>query len=70
MRPGNVSRIQHLAIRHGIAADVLGETISGRLEICVDEQLVASAEVSDLNQTYESALESSLQTYRELAAGD
>jgi phosphoribosylformylglycinamidine synthase len=68
--PVNVSRIQHVAAQHGIAADLIGETISGRLEIFLDGQVVASAEISDLNQTYESSLESSLRTDPELMSGD
>src|SRR5208283_4972370 len=68
--PANVSRIQHVAAELGIAADVIGETISGRLEISLDGQGVVSAEVSDLNQTYESSLESSLRTDPELVGGN
>ena len=64
----NVLRIQAVAEKHGIAADVLGETIPERLEISLDGQIVVSATVSDLNQSYESALESILRTDPELVA--
>ena len=60
--PARVSRIQQVAENHGIAAETLGETISERLEISVDEKMVVSALVSELNAKYESALESTLQT--------
>ena len=60
--PENVSRIQQIAEKHGIAADVIGETIPERLEIAVDGRIVSAATVSDLNQAYESALESILRT--------
>jgi phosphoribosylformylglycinamidine synthase len=68
--PAHVSRIQQMAEKRGIAADVLGETIPERLEISLDGQVVVSAAVSDLNQAYESALESILQTDPELVAAD
>jgi phosphoribosylformylglycinamidine synthase len=68
--PANVSRIQHIAEKHGIGADVLGETIPERLEISLDGQVVVSAAVADLDVAYESALESSLRTDAELVAAD
>jgi len=63
-------RIQEVAEKHGIAADVLGETIPERLEIRLDGRVVASAAVSELNEKYESALESILRTDPELVAAD
>ena len=66
----NVSRIKQLVQTHGIAADVLGETIPDRLEISLDGRVVISATVSGLNQAYESALESNLRTDPELVAAD
>jgi phosphoribosylformylglycinamidine synthase len=68
--PAHVSRIQQTAEEHGIAADVLGETIPERLEISLDGHVVVSAAVADLDQAYESALESSLRTDTELVAAD
>jgi phosphoribosylformylglycinamidine (FGAM) synthase-like enzyme len=68
--PANVSRIQEVAAKHGIAADVLGETIPERLEISLDGLVIVSAAVADLDQSYESALESSLRTHPELVAAD
>jgi phosphoribosylformylglycinamidine synthase len=68
--PANVSRIQEIAEKLGIAADVLGETIPERLEISLDGQVVVSAAVADLDQAYESALESILRTDPELVAAD
>ena len=68
--PGNVARIQQLAEEHGIAADVLGETIPDQLEISIDRQVVISAPVSDLSQVYELALESNLRMDPELVAED
>ncbi len=68
--PDNVPRIQEIAEEYGIAADVLGETITDQLEISLDGQVVVSAPVSDLDAAYESALESVLRTDPELAAAD
>jgi phosphoribosylformylglycinamidine synthase subunit PurL len=68
--PVNISRIQEIGEKHGIAADVLGETIPDRVEISLDGQVVVSAAVADLDQAYESALESTLRTDPELVAAD
>jgi phosphoribosylformylglycinamidine synthase subunit PurL len=68
--PANVARIQQIGEKHGIAADVLGETIPERLEISLDGQGVLSASVSDLSAAYETALESALRTETEAVAAD
>ncbi len=68
--PDHVSRIQQIAEKHGIAADVLGETISERLEISLDGQTVVSVAVTDLDVAYEAALESILRSDPELVAAD
>ncbi|MGA8763881.1 MAG: AIR synthase related protein, partial [Candidatus Sulfotelmatobacter sp.] len=68
--PVNVARIQQTAQKHGIAADAVGETIPERLEISLDGHVVVAAVVAELNQDYESALESTLQTDPELLAAD
>jgi phosphoribosylformylglycinamidine synthase len=66
--PESVARIQQVAEKFGIAADVIGETIPERLEISLDGKAVVSSAVSELNLVYESALESSLRTDPELVA--
>jgi phosphoribosylformylglycinamidine synthase II len=68
--PGSVARIQQVAEKHGIAAEVLGETIPERLEISLDRRVVASAAVSELSAVYESALEARLQTDPEFVSTD
>jgi phosphoribosylformylglycinamidine synthase II len=68
--PDHVARIQQIVEKHGIAADVLGETILERLEISLDGRVIVSAAVSDLSQAYEGALESTLRTDPELVAAD
>ena len=68
--PGNVERIKQAAEKHGIAVDVIGETIPEKLEISLDGKAVVSATVAELSAAYESALEAALQTDPELVAGD
>jgi phosphoribosylformylglycinamidine synthase len=68
--PGKLSRIQQVAEKNGVSADVIGETIPERLEIALGDHVVVSVAVSELNQTYESALESTLRTDPELVAAD
>jgi phosphoribosylformylglycinamidine synthase len=68
--PENVARIQQIIGKHGISAEVLGETIPERLEISLDARVVVSSAVPELNRDYESALESILRTDPELVAAD
>src|SRR5579859_6719278 len=68
--PANVSRIKEVAGKHGIPADPIGETISGRLEISLDGTAIISASVTELSQAYEGALEGALRTDPELVAAD
>ncbi len=68
--PANVSRIQQITEKYGIAAETLGETIFERLEILLDDKLVVSALVSELSGKYEGALELALRTDQEHVAAD
>ena len=68
--PANVARIKEVAEKHGSAAEVIGETISERLEISLDGKVVISAPVSELSAAYEGALEAALRTDPELVAAD
>ena len=65
-----VARIRDVAGKYGVAADVIGETVGDRLEISVEGDVVVSAAVSELSETYEEALESVLRTDAELVAAD
>ncbi len=58
--PANLPRIQQVAEEYGIAADVLGETGGERVEISIDGQPVISANVKELWEAYEGALEKAL----------
>ena len=68
--PDKVERIQLLAGKHGVSADVLGETISEQLEISLDGRVVVSAAVSELSEAYEKALEAALRAEPETVAAD
>jgi phosphoribosylformylglycinamidine synthase subunit PurL len=64
--PANIGRIKSIAASHEIVAEVIGETIPGKLEIALDGKTVLSATISELREPYESALESALRTDPEL----
>jgi phosphoribosylformylglycinamidine synthase len=68
--PAKVSRIQQVAKEKGIAAEVLGETIPDRLEILLDGEMLVSARVSELNVSYENALETSLRSDPQVVEAD
>jgi phosphoribosylformylglycinamidine synthase subunit PurL len=68
--PAKVARIKEITGKHGAKAEVIGETIPGRLEIFLDGKLVISEKVSELNGAYEGALEAALGTDPELVAAD
>jgi hypothetical protein len=59
-----------VAEKHGIAADVLGETIPERLEILLDGKIAVSATIPELNGAYEGALEAALRTEPQVVAAD
>jgi len=66
----NMARIKQVAEKHGIVAEVLGETIPERLEISIDCSVALSASVGELNEAFEGALESALHTDPELLVAD
>ena len=62
----NLARIKQISQAHAVAADVIGETVPDKLEISLDGRPVISANISELNDLYESALELALKTDPEL----
>jgi phosphoribosylformylglycinamidine synthase len=68
--PGKVARIKEVSGKHGVAADVIGETVPDKLEISLDGKAVISATVAELSTAYEGALEAALRTDPELVAAD
>jgi len=53
----NVERIRQLAVRYGVAADAIGESVSDKLEILLDGKPVVCAAVSELKDAWAHALE-------------
>jgi phosphoribosylformylglycinamidine (FGAM) synthase-like enzyme len=66
----NVAGIKQIAQKHGVTADVIGETAGDRLEISLDGKVFISAPVLEFSERYEGALESALRTDPELIAAD
>ncbi|HLI64269.1 MAG TPA: phosphoribosylformylglycinamidine synthase subunit PurL [Terriglobales bacterium] len=58
--PQNLGRIQEVAGKYGVESELIGSTISGKLEIRVDGNLTAAAGVSDLKDAWAGALEQAL----------
>ncbi len=66
----NFARIQQVALKYGIAAELIGETAPERVEIKLDGRVVVSAPVSELREVYEGALEKALRAEPEPVAAD
>jgi phosphoribosylformylglycinamidine (FGAM) synthase-like enzyme len=62
--------IKQLALKYGIAADLIGETAPGQVEIRLDGRVVVSAPISELREAYEGALERALRTEPRVMAAD
>ena len=59
-----------MAAKHGISADLLGETVQGNLEIKVDGRRVIAASIAELRDVYENALELALRSEPARVAAD
>jgi phosphoribosylformylglycinamidine synthase len=66
----NFGRIQQVAVKYGITAELIGETAPERVEIKLDGRVVVSAAISELREVYEGALEKALRTDVEPMAAD
>jgi len=64
----NLSRIQQLAVKYSLSADVIGQTVSDKVEIRLDGRVVVSASVSELRDGFEGAIEAALKADPELIA--
>jgi phosphoribosylformylglycinamidine synthase subunit PurL len=60
--PANLARIKQLATKHGISADLLGETVVGTIEIKIGGQTLVSARIAELRDVYEGELEKALRS--------
>jgi phosphoribosylformylglycinamidine synthase subunit PurL len=58
--PTNVGRIQEIAVKYGLSAGVIGETVQDKLEIRVAGVVAASAGVSELRDAWAGALQKAL----------
>jgi phosphoribosylformylglycinamidine synthase II len=65
-----ISAIQQVAVKYGIATELIGETAPERVEIRLDGRVVVSASVSELREAYEGALERALRTESDAMAAD
>ena len=68
--PAHLAGIKQTAGRHGVAVDVLGETVGDAVEIKLDGNVVIAASVAELRGIYESALEKTLRSDPALVAAD
>ena len=55
-----LSEINAIAVKYGIAAELIGETTADRLEIAIDDRAVVSAAVWELRSAWGQALEQAL----------
>ncbi len=62
--------IQQVAVKYGIAAELIGETVPERMEIRLDGRVVVSVAVSELREAYEGALERALRAEPDTVAAD
>ncbi|HXZ81490.1 MAG TPA: AIR synthase-related protein, partial [Terriglobales bacterium] len=60
--PAHVAGIKETAGKHGVAADLIGETQTEKLDISMSGNLVVSAPISELKSAWASALEKALHT--------
>jgi phosphoribosylformylglycinamidine synthase II len=65
-----LGEIQQVAVKYGIAAELIGETAPERMEIRLDGRVVVSAPVTELREAYEGALERALRTEPDAVAAD
>jgi phosphoribosylformylglycinamidine synthase II len=68
--PGNLSRIQQLGVKYGLSTEVIGETVSGEMQIKLDGQVAVSAGIDELQEAYEGALERALRGEPAAVAAD
>ena len=66
----HLSRVQQLAVKYGLSAEPIGETVADKVEMRLDGRTKVSATINELRDVYESALEISLKTDAQLVAAD
>jgi len=63
--PEKVEAVRAVALKYGIALEILGSTVPDKLEIRIDGQVAISASVEDLAAAWRQALEQALHTETE-----
>ncbi len=58
----NLAGIQQIAVKYGFLPKLIGETVAQQLQIKLDGQVVVSASVNELRESYEGALQNALRT--------
>ena len=65
-----LNQVQQVAVKYGIGAELIGETVPERVEIRLDGRVVVSAPVSELREWYQGALEKALRAEPDAVAAD
>ena len=68
--PAKLAGIKQIAAKHSVAAEVLGETVIGTIEIKVDGRSAVSSKIAELRDVYEKALEQALRSEPAQVAAD
>jgi len=68
--PAKLAGIKQIAAKHSVAAEVLGETVIGTIEIKVDGRTAVSSKIAELRDVYEKALEHALRSEPAQVAAD
>jgi phosphoribosylformylglycinamidine synthase subunit PurL len=63
-----LAEIKKVAVKHGVSAEQVGETVPEGVEIKLDGRVVVSATIGELRDEYENALERALVTAEEVLA--
>jgi phosphoribosylformylglycinamidine synthase len=67
---GNLLGIQQIAVKYGLRAEIIGETVGEHVEINIDGQVVVFASVAEFRGEYEGALERVLKSEPAAVAAD
>jgi phosphoribosylformylglycinamidine (FGAM) synthase-like enzyme len=62
----SLAGIQQATAKHGVSAELIGETVPEQVDIKLDGRVVVSASLSELRDAYETALEKALTTETEV----
>jgi phosphoribosylformylglycinamidine synthase len=65
--PGQVEKVREIAVKYGVAAEVIGETVSEQLSISVNGQQAVKASVSELFEPWSTAMTKALRAEAEEA---